>query len=153
MNPSHTHIIWTKCYIDTIQPLHISDAFLTYVMYKCSKNRYGARAFFRFKEDNSSKSLENSMCCKQFFDVYSQTLISDFCSLYASKFSCIGKTIFSFFRLTCACLQQQFFYTRIFMYKCIETFPLLAKKTFESEWESIKPVKLTFNRYTPCSIW
>ena len=86
----HTHIIWTKCYIDTIQPLHISDAFLTYVMYKCSKNRYGARAFFRFKEDNSSKSLENSMCCKQFFDVYSQTLISDFCSLYASKFSCIA---------------------------------------------------------------
>ena len=80
-------------------------------------------------------------------------LISDFCFLYASKFSCIGKTIFSFFRLTCACLQQQFFYTRIFMYKCIETFPLLAKKTFESDWESIKPVKLTFNRYTPCSIW
>ena len=66
----------------------------------------------------------------------------------AYRFSCIVKIIFPFLEC-CVLVYNNSSSTHAYSCKCIETFPfLLAKKTFESEWESIKPVKLTFNRYS-----
>ena len=112
----HTHIIWTKCYIDTIRPLHISDAFLTYVMYSVLKTDMGL-IVLQFKEDNSSKSLE-IQCFLQIFWWFQYSQIVEVIRDWYQKISFRYKLQMYFRKWTIANISVNFIKSDSAYYSC-----------------------------------